>query len=393
MFLSGKKKSTIDSTSISIDLGGLNEQNSTVYLNAINRVQAYKPWSVSFSYGRALQTSVLRAWQGEKKNGEPARKEFLRLIQVKINYANESLRWSPSSVVFLAKWFSISGQLWSTALTEFLCFLVHACKSVIRKEIILLEGGNNQISRLHLIFSLFPHWFTSRIARCDEIHSGDRWSNQWDWKRHYLLQYRHDPSLVWIPRHIDQSNRRWELSNDHPHWMEYSFSLDWSVHQYRCRYLFALRTRRSLCAGRWRVCTTLNFTACAFEPVSSDSDYSEVDLDLGNYERYLDVTLHRDNNITTGKIYQYVIDKERRGDYLGKTVQGRDDQWSIGIRSLSIQFLLCWSTVVPHITDAIQEWVERVALISVDDNDAEPEICIIEVGSPVLILSLTGSSV
>jgi len=44
---------------------------------------------------------------------------------------------------------------------------------------------------------------------------------------------------------------------------------------------------------------------------------------LGNYERFLDVTLHRDNNITTGKIYQYVIDKERRGDYLGKTVQGK----------------------------------------------------------------------
>ncbi len=47
-----------------------------------------------------------------------------------------------------------------------------------------------------------------------------------------------------------------------------------------------------------------------------------MDLDLGNYERFLDVTLHRDNNITTGKIYQSVIDKERRGDYLGKTVQG-----------------------------------------------------------------------
>jgi len=51
-------------------------------------------------------------------------------------------------------------------------------------------------------------------------------------------------------------------------------------------------------------------------------DYREVDLDLGNYERFLDITLHRDNNITTGKIYQSVIDKERRGDYLGKTVQG-----------------------------------------------------------------------
>ena len=51
-------------------------------------------------------------------------------------------------------------------------------------------------------------------------------------------------------------------------------------------------------------------------------DGGEVDLDLGNYERFLDITLHRDNNITTGKIYQQVINRERKGDYLGKTVQG-----------------------------------------------------------------------
>jgi len=51
-------------------------------------------------------------------------------------------------------------------------------------------------------------------------------------------------------------------------------------------------------------------------------DGGEVDLDLGNYERFLDVTLWSDNNITTGKIYQDVINRERRGDYLGKTVQG-----------------------------------------------------------------------
>lgn len=51
-------------------------------------------------------------------------------------------------------------------------------------------------------------------------------------------------------------------------------------------------------------------------------DGGEVDLDLGNYERFLDVTLHSHNNITTGKIYQEVINRERRGDYLGKTVQG-----------------------------------------------------------------------
>lgn len=52
------------------------------------------------------------------------------------------------------------------------------------------------------------------------------------------------------------------------------------------------------------------------------NDGGEVDLDLGNYERFLDINLYKDNNITTGKIYQHVINKERRGDYLGKTVQG-----------------------------------------------------------------------
>lgn len=52
-------------------------------------------------------------------------------------------------------------------------------------------------------------------------------------------------------------------------------------------------------------------------------DGGEADLDLGNYERFLDITLHKDNNLTTGKIYQLVLEKERRGDYLGKTVQAR----------------------------------------------------------------------
>ena len=51
------------------------------------------------------------------------------------------------------------------------------------------------------------------------------------------------------------------------------------------------------------------------------ADGGEADLDLGNYERFLDVKLTRDNNITTGKVYQRVIERERRGDYLGKTVQ------------------------------------------------------------------------
>ena len=71
----------------------------------------------------------------------------------------------------------------------------------------------------------------------------------------------------------------------------------------------------------------LNIDAGTFSPYEHGEvfvldDGGEVDLDLGNYERFLDVTLRRDNNITTGKIYQSVIERERRGDYLGKTVQG-----------------------------------------------------------------------
>ena len=85
-------------------------------------------------------------------------------------------------------------------------------------------------------------------------------------------------------------------------------------------------------------------------------DGGEVDLDLGNYERFLGVRLTRDNNITTGKIYSKVIEKERRGDYLGKTVQ-----------------------TIPHITGAIIEWVERVAAIPVDGSNDRPEVCIVEV--------------
>ena len=71
----------------------------------------------------------------------------------------------------------------------------------------------------------------------------------------------------------------------------------------------------------------INIDAGTFSPFEHGEvfvldDGGEVDLDLGNYERFLDITLHKDNNITTGKIYQHVINKERQGDYLGKTVQG-----------------------------------------------------------------------
>ncbi|ORY69770.1 CTP synthase N-terminus-domain-containing protein [Pseudomassariella vexata] len=90
------------------------------------------------------------------------------------------------------------------------------------------------------------------------------------------------------------------------------------------------------------------------------ADGGETDLDLGNYERYLGIQLSCESNMTTGKIYKLVIEKERRGEYLGKTVQ-----------------------VVPHITDAMQEWIERVSKIPVDDSGEEPDVCIIELGGTV----------
>jgi len=89
-------------------------------------------------------------------------------------------------------------------------------------------------------------------------------------------------------------------------------------------------------------------------------DGGEVDLDLGNYERFLDIALTRDNNITTGKVYQAVIERERKGDYLGKTVQ-----------------------VIPHITNEIQEWIERVANKSSDGSSETPDACVIELGGTV----------
>jgi len=109
----------------------------------------------------------------------------------------------------------------------------------------------------------------------------------------------------------------------------------------------------------------LNIDAGTFSPYEHGEVYvlddgGEVDLDLGNYERFLDIQLHRDNNLTTGKIYKTVIEKERRGDYLGKTVQ-----------------------VVPHITNCIQEWIEKVALQPVDKEGKTPDICVIELGGVI----------
>ncbi len=84
-------------------------------------------------------------------------------------------------------------------------------------------------------------------------------------------------------------------------------------------------------------------------------DGAETDLDLGHYERYLDVSLSQNNNTTSGRIYYNVINKERRGDYLGGTVQ-----------------------VIPHITDEIKR-----TILSLTEGEKAPDVAIIEIGGTV----------
>ena len=81
-------------------------------------------------------------------------------------------------------------------------------------------------------------------------------------------------------------------------------------------------------------------------------DGAETDLDLGHYERFTDVRMGKRNNFTTGQIYESVIRKERRGDYLGGTVQ-----------------------VIPHITNEIKEYIHRAA--------EGYDVAIVEIGGTV----------
>ena len=82
--------------------------------------------------------------------------------------------------------------------------------------------------------------------------------------------------------------------------------------------------------------------------------WSETDLDLGHYERFLNIKTSQANNVTTGRVYQSVIEKERRGEFLGKTVQ-----------------------VVPHITNEIKD---RIQLLG---NSGDFDIVITEIGGTV----------
>ena len=86
-------------------------------------------------------------------------------------------------------------------------------------------------------------------------------------------------------------------------------------------------------------------------------DGAETDLDLGHYERFIETRMRRCNNFTTGQIYNSVLEKERRGDYLGKTVQ-----------------------VIPHITNEIQEYVKRGAGVGTPEA---VDVAIVEIGGTV----------
>ena len=86
-------------------------------------------------------------------------------------------------------------------------------------------------------------------------------------------------------------------------------------------------------------------------------DGAETDLDLGHYERFISAKMRKSNNFTTGQIYESVLRKERRGEYLGKTVQ-----------------------VIPHITNEIQTFIERGAAAS---NNGQTDVAIVEIGGTV----------
>lgn len=86
-------------------------------------------------------------------------------------------------------------------------------------------------------------------------------------------------------------------------------------------------------------------------------DGAETDLDLGHYERFISTKMHKPNNFTSGQIYESVLRKERRGEYLGKTVQ-----------------------VIPHITNEIQEFIQRGAASTFD---GKPDVAVVEIGGTV----------
>ena len=123
--------------------------------------------------------------------------------------------------------------------------------------------------------------------------------------------------------------------------------------------LGSILAARGLSVGSLKMDPYLNVDPGTMSPyqhgeVFVTEDGAETDLDLGNYERFLDRNVTRASNLTTGQIYNSVIAKERRGDYLGATVQ-----------------------VIPHITNEIKARIHRVA------REAQADVVVVEVGGTV----------
>ena len=103
----------------------------------------------------------------------------------------------------------------------------------------------------------------------------------------------------------------------------------------------------------------LNYDAGTMNPyihgeVFVTEDGGETDMDIGTYERFLDINIPKSHNITTGQVYSSVIEKERRGDFLGKCVQ-----------------------IIPHITDEIKERLRKIA------KENATDLIIVEIGGTV----------
>ena len=121
--------------------------------------------------------------------------------------------------------------------------------------------------------------------------------------------------------------------------------------------LGCLLESRGLCVNLMKFDPYLNVDPGTMSPfqhgeVFVTDDGAETDLDLGHYERFTHARLSRDNNLTTGRIYEQIITKERRGDYLGKTVQ-----------------------VIPHVTNEIKNAMRKVA--------ADTDVTLVEIGGTV----------
>ncbi|KPI88793.1 putative cytidine triphosphate synthase [Leptomonas seymouri] len=129
-------------------------------------------------------------------------------------------------------------------------------------------------------------------------------------------------------------------------------------------------TGAMLHAAGYRVCSIkidpyINIDAGLMSPFEHGEVYvledgGEADLDLGNYERWLSVHLTRDHNITTGKVYQKLLTKEREGGFLGKTVQ-----------------------LVPHFTNEVVNHIFKICERPMSGSGKRPEICMIELGGTV----------